>query len=211
MRRMVLNAIAIAILVGAGVAVAPSTASGGVGPTTTHAIPGTEFSIELPSHWENPGELPRAARAFKAFLKQHPKMADLMGLDRNAPISEVRELTKTLLRDKVLIAADTDLDGTGDGDNVHVSVYRNQPQITSFDEWKMVQELSAKATNSELVSDAEHTVGPHRGFTHIERYPNGNVYAAMGVNIGRRILSVTMELDPGSEELAAAILGSVRT
>ena len=91
-------------------------------------------------------------------------------------------------------------------------MYRNQRQIASFEEWEKVQAISADATNSEVLSDTERTVGPHHGFSHVERYPNGNVYAVTELNVGRQgILSVSMELDPGSEDLAAAILESVRT
>ena len=93
-----------------------------------------------------------------------------------------------------------------------VKLYRNAPSVKNLAEWKKLMRATADATDSEIVSDATRLVDGHRAFTHVERYPDGVVWANMEINVGKRqVLTIAQLIDPGGEDLAQSIMDSVRS
>jgi hypothetical protein len=195
-------------LVALGLLAAP--ADGVIDEPTTVPIDGTEYVVTYPSHWQLT-DYPAEAKDVIAYLKQYPEAAELLGLDASTVTRrQVNALMKKDLKNLVFLTADIDRDGIGDGNNVTVKIY-NEPTFTSLKEWKTVMRLTAEGTDSEVVSDQRRVMNGHQVFTHIERYPDGTVWATIEVNLGRsRALNLGISLDVGGEDLAQAIMDSVQ-
>lgn len=176
-------------------------------PTQSMGIAGTPVSLEVPAHWENLGHFPGGGfdAGLRGWQKQFPNVASVFGLSD----AEFVRFAKKDLKFVALVAADTNHDGAGDGDNVMAKLYTDGQEFDSLTEWKYAQRLSAKATKSKVLSDSQGRAGKYPTFTHMELYPDGVVFAAMEIDLpGKRYVDVFVTLDPGSEHVAKQILDS---
>jgi hypothetical protein len=201
--RRLTTTIAVAMLalgVGAGVAVAETRED-----TETARISGSDVALDYPSSWiEVPIGKLKSIKVVRAYLKEHPKLAEMMSVDPNASNAELRRFINLSFKFRKLTRIDTT-----DGDNVIVSIMPG-PWWNGLDDWKHYGDLSAKSTNAVVLSDAKTSVGGHPAYTHIERDADG-IYGYMEVKQPHEkavtIAVTTTDPDPAA---ARAILDSVR-
>jgi hypothetical protein len=173
----------------------------------TAVVKSAGVSIQYPKRWLVT-DLPTNPTGYRQYLREYPALADFIGIDPDASVSELKKVFARF-RQKVRFFA---IDVSGDRDNVIVNVEHGE-WWTGLEEFRAGAKLAAKTTGAKLLFATETRVGKHQAFKSLEQdkpEDGANIFGYMEIREDDRTsFSISLTVDGESRDIAEAILDSV--